>query len=695
MWSFLTSFFGNKINSHDLSLENACSLLVHSPETSRENVTENSKESVEKNTFLTQTGRVTNIVDNKIFIDDFFTCDTSLIQFEVELGDEVIFEVLVSEGKKKIVKVSAIDSEWDISENKNQLWNNRIIICKVDKRIDRKLYLFPGDIEVDLNNASVEFLPIVGDWLELDVKCTINENSVNLLGNLIEINSISPVRSHVVSGTISSWNSEQNTGLINKNIFYNLHSLSCGYNPVLGDRVVVQVIESEQNRCCWRALQVIPESLKTVPGNSFHDSISSTNFVSEHPGIDVSGLNLHFENLNITKYFFITIYNNSENDVTFRKAEILNNISQCKIIESHSHVIRQGSNYRINCQSVSRNMGTSKDFLLLTFEEFNIGKWITVNVDLKSNNTHSPNKHYNYNTRHKSRNDYSQNQVIKGQSVKSSRFQAVRIPLYELPQKLLTFICQYDSQKDTAIILEELKNMKPVLFQNLSYTNYEDKFHTLLHLDEIANLIAVKNYDQDKACFIANNEFLMLEIENLSERRPSIVIGDKILATDPMNEKRIDFEGVVHKVGAKHVFLKFSPLFHDQYNGEDYSIRVVPGRQMYRKLHHAVYLVVRALGGELLFPSKLLTKNPQIEFKLECANTMEEKTQLLISNKNEMVLEWYNKKLNLPQQNAVINVLNGMARPLPYIIFGPPGTGKTVTLIEIVLQLTRCMPQSR
>lgn len=50
---------------------------------------------------------------------------------------------------------------------------------------------------------------------------------------------------------------------------------------------------------------------------------------------------------------------------------------------------------------------------------------------------------------------------------------------------------------------------------------------------------------------------------------------------------------------------------------------------------------------------------------------------------------WFNNNIatNTEQKQAISNIVARTAHPAPYILFGPPGTGKTATLVEAISQV--------
>ena len=62
---------------------------------------------------------------------------------------------------------------------------------------------------------------------------------------------------------------------------------------------------------------------------------------------------------------------------------------------------------------------------------------------------------------------------------------------------------------------------------------------------------------------------------------------------------------------------------------------------------------------------------------------------VLFNTKHYFAYRFYDAKLqdNKEQEQAVKNIVAGTSRPIPYLVFGPPGTGKTVTIVEAIKQV--------
>jgi helicase MOV-10 len=50
---------------------------------------------------------------------------------------------------------------------------------------------------------------------------------------------------------------------------------------------------------------------------------------------------------------------------------------------------------------------------------------------------------------------------------------------------------------------------------------------------------------------------------------------------------------------------------------------------------------------------------------------------------------------NPEQWQAVSRIVEGSHQPYPFLVFGPPGTGKTTTLVEAILQFVKSKPESK
>ncbi|CAI8037422.1 RNA helicase Mov10l1 [Geodia barretti] len=206
----------------------------------------------------------------------------------------------------------------------------------------------------------------------------------------------------------------------------------------------------------------------------------------------------------------------------------------------------------------------------------------------------------------------------------------------------------------------------------------------------------MRNFDLFRVPLRPRGQYLGLEVPGLAEGRPSLLLGDRVVATVAIQEEEEEeergggryWEGFIHEIGKDYVLLKFAQELHQNSFLHNYDIIFQFSRTSFRRMHHSVE-IAHLLGSKVLFPGKQTPKQPLI--KLPSSSDCNHDNVGGVS----VPCQFYNPVLNRRQQSAVRRILAAQNRPTPYVVFGPPGTGKTVTLVEAILQIHQRSRASR
>ncbi|KAA0202020.1 hypothetical protein HAZT_HAZT009601 [Hyalella azteca] len=209
--------------------------------------------------------------------------------------------------------------------------------------------------------------------------------------------------------------------------------------------------------------------------------------------------------------------------------------------------------------------------------------------------------------------------------------------------------------------------------EGLSEKNYDKWFKTMLWIDEIEREVNLQYYHLDGVDIEVNEDehgelMATLHVPGVAEKHPAILAGDSVFVRLPSDQQPSwPYEGIVHDVRNETLHLGFGEEFFLLYAaGMKLNVQFWFCRSTYIRCHKVLQHYQKVLP--ILFPK------PSTKF--DEAN--------LVSVDN-----YFDKNVgkNRMQKQAVEAIVNRVSAPAPYIIFGPPGTGKTSTMLEAIKQV--------
>ncbi|XP_060925046.1 putative helicase mov-10-B.1 [Limanda limanda] len=228
-----------------------------------------------------------------------------------------------------------------------------------------------------------------------------------------------------------------------------------------------------------------------------------------------------------------------------------------------------------------------------------------------------------------------------------------------------------DSESLSPADRSKLATVKSRLRGPLEMKNYSHRFRLLLHLEEIQVEVEIGKFDLHNQTMTrdeSNGKLLTLKVPGVAENRPSVISGDCLnVSKSGVTSKPLPvYSGTVHKVELDSVKLSFPQKLLDVFKENmEFDVKFTQNRYLLKLQHRAVELAAKYNLEDVLFPSGAAAPNPS------------------------PILRMFDKNLeNNPEQRAAVqHIVAGSSKPAPYLVFGPPGTGKTSTLVEAMYQV--------
>ncbi|KAG9103867.1 hypothetical protein FRC06_007396 [Ceratobasidium sp. 370] len=244
----------------------------------------------------------------------------------------------------------------------------------------------------------------------------------------------------------------------------------------------------------------------------------------------------------------------------------------------------------------------------------------------------------------------------------------VSLPRANIPGPLRGILESRSTVSEKAERVRQLPGMQGGL-TGAGGSGYGRFWETILHVEENQAQVDLERYDEENVELERFNSYFYLNVPGLAEKRPSVLVGDsiKVRPHNPSSTTNTTwYLGYVHVVRQEQVGLRFAHRFLPPRNTR-FDVRFCLNRIPLLRMHQA--LATAFVEPRVLFPIP--------------AHERQRGAIGHVTTINPLV------QGNLPQLTAVKSIISLPSGSPPFVIFGPPGTGKTVTAVESMLQLIR------
>ncbi|XP_031626698.1 putative helicase mov-10-B.2 isoform X2 [Contarinia nasturtii] len=247
---------------------------------------------------------------------------------------------------------------------------------------------------------------------------------------------------------------------------------------------------------------------------------------------------------------------------------------------------------------------------------------------------------------------------------------------YEIPDNIFRIVLKKELP---AVVTSEIR---------LSHVNYKKAYATMIYLEEAtqSKFMAQFNQKSIKLEQIGFKKIFRIKIEKRITKMVEAVDENildhftlKPIKTSRIFNKNISIPGSIKGCNKKYIFVKIDEdgfdylRRHCKWTFFDISFHM--NRTIFQLQHNALEWI----EDHQLF--SLLIKNPTYDVKQRVTSHHYLETYkfsgLLASN------------LNDEQKIAAINIVKAQNAPMPYLLFGPAGTGKTRTIVAAVEEIVR------